>query len=352
MVLLSLNDILIVDEGEEENTNNIDNNENKATKKSKSLFLQLETILKEDPFMLFLSSFFILISSLISLYCIPFGPLAILIITSITALFVSILQNYLDPIFMNIILLVLQGIMWSLNYYSRLYLPINLFHQKSINPHYPIISDISFFIELSTVLLFFIFMYLLFYHFYFVKYNKDKSYQLSILLVLLFDLLLLFYFSIQLQSFILFFTSLLGITIFLFQMLEFNFIMNILLNYSLMFMINYLYKNNLFQYFNYFKLFTNFIFGPFGILLSTIVSILGKHENKNFETFVLFTINLILLYLSKRLNNISMFFVGLFDIATYIVFIGMKRLKGNGEFLLFLVIISGIILGIVLNYHE
>lgn len=323
--------------------------------KNQSVIFQWENIVRNDSFMLFLSSFLVLFSSLITLYAIQFGPLALLIVFSMTTSIYATLKVFVHPVFISFILLLLQIGIWYFNYTSGSLIPLLLFSQQSSNPHYPIISDISFFIELSTILLFFIFLYHIFYYFYFTLNSKNTEIQFGVLLILLFDLLFLFYFSLKLSSFTLFFFSLFGITIFLFQMLSLGVFLNIFLNLSFVYLIHIIYTaDNLFIYFNYFKVITNFIFGPFGVLLCTLYTIfirINDPGEKNFVAFILFATNVLLLYLAKKLNNMSMFFVGLADIAIYVLWIGMRRLKGHGEFLIFLVFVSAGILGIVLNYQ-
>jgi hypothetical protein len=99
---------------------------------------------------------------------------------------------------------------------------------------------------------------------------------------------------------------------------------------------------------------SNICLGPVGVLIVTIMTLLDGDKSgvKDFQCFLVFIANIVIIFISAQLSRSLMFVVGLIGLASCLIWFGFMRIKGQGIFIFILALISAVILGAVLRKEQ
>jgi hypothetical protein len=309
----------------------------------------------KDTLIRFLSPFLLLVVSSISLSLIPFAPLGSFVVLSLTLTFYSIVSHVtLAERWSHFVaVFVFDLFLWLLSSTSSdpsLH-PYSMAHVINpppylINTHYPIISYTSYWMEFTAGGLCLVSLLL-------AIYLSSDSVKLSSLgphLILYSFSLLTIYVGIYFQNFSSYLYGHLGILIFSFISFELHPLLILLSNFLLIYTSSFIQSQSILLI-GPIESLSNLCLGPVGILVFTLYTLFLPHskDNKDFNCLLAFFVNVLVIFISAQLSRSLMFVVGLIGIASCLLWLGFMRIRGQGSFILILVIFAAVILGIAVR---
>jgi hypothetical protein len=329
-----------------------------SDKESKSSKTSL-SLASKDPLIQFLSPFLLLFTATISLFLISFGPLGILVVLSLSSIAASLLSQLRienQQIIASMIFL-LNFLVWfvsftpldpSLNPYSLasfLNPPPSL-----VNSHYPVVSYTSLWIEFTAGGLC---LLSLIGALFLGSLKKPFIELLSLNLILYGFSLAAIYGGTFFQNFSSFFYGHIGILVYSFLPWGFHPLINLLTHGLLIFTSHHI-QSQATMLIGPIESLSNICLGPVGVLIVTIMTLLDGDKSgvKDFQCFLVFIANIVIIFISAQLSRSLMFVVGLIGLASCLIWFGFMRIKGQGIFIFILALISAVILGAVLRKEQ
>lgn len=314
------------------------------------------SLVSKDPLIRFLSPFLLLFTATLSLFLIPFGPLGIIVVVALSWIFWSLLSQLQiknKQILASMIFL-LNFLLWfvsftpsdpSLNPYS-----VSSFLNPPsylINSHYPVVSYTSLWIEFTAGGLCLI---ALIGALFLESSGKPFIELLSRNLILYGFSLSGIYGGIYFQNFSSFLYGHIGVLVYSFLPLGFHPLINLLAHGVLIFTSHHI-QSQAILLIGPIESLSNICLGPVGVLVVTIITLLDGDKTgiKDFQCFIVFIVNIVIIFISARLSRSLMFVVGLIGLASCLIWFGFMRIKGQGIFIFILALLSALILGVVLR---
>jgi hypothetical protein len=296
-------------------------------------------IIRHDPLMSFLAPFLATLAASISLSFIQFAPLGSLITIALTFTIFSLTERLpLPGVVRYLIISLLEILLWyiTLTPHEPAHHAFTIAHYLtpsplSLNPFYPIISYSSLWIEFTAAALSFLFILHAAFPFVF---GEKKYFALTALYA--FSMLAI-YAGIYYQNFSSYFVGHLSVLLFSLFSVPLTPPLVFIYNSLLIYTSHYIQSQSILLV-GPIESLSNIVLGPLGILFFTLYTLGDSGPEKDSNALMAFIINLTMVFISAKLSRSLMFIIGLIGVASYLIWIGFMRFKGQGGFIMILLI--------------